>query len=606
MPARFAPYKCTLRSLGAGCLIVWAVAWGLSPSAASCQAVKGYRVHFQGLEDSSLVKLLKQASEAYLRQDQPPQSRFLLRRRAESDREAFKEILRSQGYFDSEIAFDISQTEKQAWSLTFDIASGPIYRLARARYRFQPPLGATKPDLPKPESLGLQKGEPLLAESVRRAKERLAERIGNQGYVFAALDKPRLLVDHSRNSVEVELVIHPGPKARFGEVAFQGLQSVDPELVRQKIPWSKGDVYDPTLVRQYKQRLLATELFSFIQVHHGDSLNESGRLPLTVELKEREHRTVSLGGFFDTDIGPGVRASWEHRNILGQGEKLRVQSEASQIRQELQTRYREDAFYSPNQSLNLLGSLAREDTDTYESLSFSSRGGVERQLTETLLAGGGVGYKGSRIKEQGETKTFHLFSLPLFLAIDNRDNVLDPTRGYAAGLNLTPYRSLASQDLTFARTVATWRWYWSLFSEEAPVLAFRGKLGSLFGASTESIPADERFYAGGGGSIRGYPYQEVGPEKDGDPAGGRSLIEISAEMRWKWSKSFGSAAFVDGGTVDDDPLPRWSSDHFSWGCGVGLRYFTGIGPLRLDVAFPLNNRDEVDSFQIYLSLGQAF
>jgi translocation and assembly module TamA len=576
------------------------------PRPAAGQPVADYKVEFQGLEDRSLIKKLKQASDAFQRKDDPPPSRFLLRRRAESDQKTFRDILRSQGYYRPQIAFDISRPEETAWRLTFSIDPGPIYRLSAVRFRFKPPLGAAKPSLPEPESIGLRPGEPLLAASVRRARDRLARRVVDQGYVFSAVDTPRLLVDHGTQTLEVEMVIHPGSKARFGEVAYVGLQSVDPEFLRQKIPWSKGAVYDPALVQEYKRRLLATELFSFIQIHHGDSLGESDRLPLTVELKEREHRTVSLGGFFDTDIGPGLRASWEHRNIFGQGEKLRFEGEGSRIRQELETRYREDAFYRPDQSLNLLGSLSREETDTYTSLSFSSRGTVERELTPDLLAGAGIGYKGSSIEEQGDTETFHLLSLPTFLNYDSRDDLLDPSRGNAASLHLTPYRSLGSQNLTFAKAVGTWRWYQALFFEDGPVLALRAKLGSLLGAATESIPADERFYAGGGGSIRGFPYQEVGPEDEGDPAGGRSLIEVSAEVRWKWTKSFGSAAFVDAGTVDDNHLPQWTSRHFSWGAGVGLRYFTGIGPLRLDVAFPLNNRDEVDSFQIYLSLGQAF
>jgi translocation and assembly module TamA len=592
----------------AGCfLLMWALASVLLPSQAGANAVADYEVDFEGIEDSSLMKMLKQASDAFERRKDPPPSRFLLRRRAESDRETFRDILRSQGYYDPRVAFDISRPEEEkAWRLTFSIDPGPIYRLSAVRFRLEPPLGATEPSLPQPESIGLQPGEPLLAASVRQARDRLARRIADQGFVFAEVDRPRLLVDHKAHSLKVEMVVHPGPKARFGEVAYVGLHSVDPEFLRQKIPWRQGAVYDPDLVQAYKRRLLATELFSFIQIHSADSLGESDRLPLTVELKEREHRTVSLGGFFDTDIGPGLRASWEHRNIFGQGEKLRFEGEGSRVRQELQTRYREDAFYRPDQSLNLLGSLAREETDTYTSLSFSSRGTVERELTQSLLAGAGLGYKGSSIEEQGDTETFHLFSLPMFLNFDNRNDVLDPRRGNAASLNVTPYRSLASQDLTFVKAVGTWRWYQALFFEDAPVLALRAKIGSLVGAATESIPADERFYAGGGGSIRGYPYQEVGPEDEGDPAGGRSLIEVSAEIRWKWTRSFGSAAFVDGGTVDDDPLPQWSNEHFSWGAGVGLRYFTGIGPLRLDVAFPLSNRDEVDSFQIYLSLGQAF
>jgi translocation and assembly module TamA len=188
---------------------------------------------------------------------------------------------------------------------------------------------------------------------------------------------------------------------------------------------------------------------------------------------------------------------------------------------------------------------------------------------------------------------------------DFSDDLLNPTRGGRLSLLAAPYVDTLGPDRRFAKARLTHTRYLGLHDDV--ILALRGSVGGIGGADLDDIPADERFYAGGGGSVRGIPYQLAGPlDEDDDPTGGRSLLEVGAELRYRATESIGLVLFLDGGTVADSAVPDFSEE-LRWGAGPGLRYFTPIGPLRVDVGFPLNARQGVDDlFQLYLSIGQAF
>jgi translocation and assembly module TamA len=368
-----------------------------------------------------------------------------------------------------------------------------------------------------------------------------------------------------------------------------------------------GQPYDPDLVDSFEKRMTETKLFSLVRVTHADSLDSAGLLPMNATMRESYHRSISLGAGYDTDTGVSGQTAWEHRNLLGEGQSLRFRTFLSRFEQELEGTFRLPRFLQEGQSLSLKGSVKREDTDAFTSLAYTGSVNVERELTTRLTAGSGVAYKGSRLQDAEGTEYFQLFSLPSFLEWDSRNDVLDPTRGVQSVLQAVPYKGFFANDVTFFRSTLLAKWYRALTSGRELVLALRAKIGTLFGEPNLDIPADERFYAGGGGSVRGYPYLEIGPRNEEDDLlGGRSLIEVSTEMRWRWTERLGCALFLDGGNVYPEELPDPNRKLF-WGAGAGLRYFTGIGPLRLDVAFPLTQEEEFSqSFQIYVSIGQAF
>jgi translocation and assembly module TamA len=576
----------------------------IAGTASPTWALTGYDVSFELSDGSGLKAEMQQASRTVLLQDRPPATLYLLKHRARKDLGALKDILQAKGYFKPDVSVQVHDKPEDLANVVFSIDPGPQYLIHRLRIDVQPPDLKSRLNLPDPEGLGLAPGTPALAQAVRSASQSLIRRVRQQGHVFANQDKPVLILDHEHRRVEIAFTLTPGPVALFGKTGLKGLEHVDPEYVRSKFPWSPGDRYDPDQITTFKERLLETGLFSLVQVNHSESLNPQGRLPISVELKERKRHSISLGVGYDTDVGPNLSASWKDRNLLGKGENLKYELSLTPPLQELRARYRQPVFFRTDQSLILQAALKNEDTEAYTSMGGEVSLDVERQLSSSNTVSAGIGYSFADLEDVEDSEFFHLLFLPLTFDHDTRQDVLDPRDAIHVRLDMSPYQEIARVSNQFLKSMLSGWWYTGL--TPSSVLALRGRAGSIFGVSTEDLPADVRFYAGGGGSIRGYPYQEVGPRRDSDPFGGRSLVECSAEIRFKLTDRFGSAIFVDGGDVFDDPAPEFDSS-FRWGAGVGLRYFTPIGPLRLDVAFPLNrDPDHHDNFQVYISLGQAF
>ena len=268
--------------------------------------------------------------------------------------------------------------------------------------------------------------------------------------------------------------------------------------------------------------------------------------------------------------------------------------------------YLKPFFLRKDQFLRLSSRLADDRPDAYSSRNLRSDAVVERTVTDALRLGGGLGFKVSEVTRLGETNRYSFLSLPLIMEYNRSDDPLDPTRGHRVGLKVEPYWDPFKGNPGFAKGYGRYRHYLQVLEHPALVLAGGIGTGSIVGADTGEIPADERFYAGGGGSIRGYAYQSVAPLKEGTPIGGNYLIELSFEVRLKISDRVGVVGFLDGGNAFASPSPDFSQG-LLWGTGVGFRFYTPIGPFRLDVGFPLDRRPEVDDrFQVYVSLGQAF
>ena len=268
--------------------------------------------------------------------------------------------------------------------------------------------------------------------------------------------------------------------------------------------------------------------------------------------------------------------------------------------------FRKPQFLRRDQSLlfNLRG--ADDHPDAFTSRSINSELLGERLLMKGMSLSAGLAFRVSQIDQLDQEESFGLLSVPIRFKRDTSEHLLDPTRGGRLSLQVAPYYDTFSGDLGFVKGYASLSRYVTILKKPSLLLAGRAVLGVMGGAKRDAIPADIRFYAGGGGSIRGYPFQSVGPLRADDPIGGRSLIELSAELRLKVTRTIGVIAFVDGGTAFEAVFPDFEED-LLWGAGVGLRYHTPIGPIRLDVGFPLNRRKDIDDpVQIYVSIGQAF
>jgi translocation and assembly module TamA len=580
------------------------VAVNASRTATAAEPAVRYDVRIEGA--GALREFLLEVSETNQLASRPPPSVTSLRLRARRDVPELQRALRSRGYYDAKLEVEIDADTSPVVVL-FRVQPGPRYRFGELRILEEPPDASFA--APEPAAIGLSTGAPALARSVLDAERKLLQLAKQTSYALAEMQPRRVVVDHASRTMDVELSIRPGPKVRLAEPDFTGGDGVDPEYLKVHIPWSRGDLYRPELLEKARLALVDTNLFVAVRVRPGLALNSDALLPVAVELVEREHRTVKLSLAYSTDKGPGVRAGWWHRNFFGAGEQLSGEGIWSPVESELKGSYRKPHFLRPDQAFVTQLSLTQEDTDAYFSTAAKAALGVERKLKPgmDLSVGGAFRYSNVEPADDSASERFGLLSVPVHYSWDFSDDLLDPTRGGRLGLTAAPYRDLLGSGLNFAKVQGRYSHYLSLRKSPRLILAGRVALGSIFGASRDEIPADERFYAGGGGSIRGFGYQLASPlDEEGNPVGGNALVELSAELRWRFTDTLGAVGFVDAGGAFESAYPDTTED-LNVGYGIGFRYHSPMGPVRLDVGFPADPREGVDDpYQLYISIGQAF
>jgi translocation and assembly module TamA len=460
------------------------------------------------------------------------------------------------------------------------------------------------------ELIGLDPGLPsegaLTSKAVLEGERKLVRQMRNQGYPFAAAGEREVVVDHRDHTIDVTFRLVPGPVARLGEVEVQGLQRAREKAVLKRMTWEEGDLFDARLIEAYRKELLATGLFLTVKVEGAEALDGEGTLPVNVEVRERKRRTLRLGLEYVTDIGFGVSLDWDYRNFLRREVLLQTTAKWSPIELAFDVNLTRERFLHPQQRIVLMGRVAEDSPDAYLSLNGELAVLLSRRVTERLRVTGGVGLRISEVEQGARQDNYTLLLSPWNVDYNFSDDLLDPVKGGRAILEFAPFTDLRPGNLTFTRSFLEYRQYLQIKPIPGFLLAGRVALGSIGGASRGDIPADERFYAGGGGSIRGYAYQSVGEVVDGTPLGGKGLFETSLEARARFGERFGTVLFLDGGMVYEASNPS-EEPPLQWGAGVGLRLFTGLGPVRLDVAVPVNPRDGFDDdYQFYISLGQAF
>lgn len=579
-----------------------------------------YDVAVEGEMPEELRSLMLAASGAQQLTARPPAGQLILRRRAESDLPKLQQVLRSEGYYEGDVTFRIEGdttpqprtnavaelAEKPRARIVYEVKPGPRFTLAGVDIEVQGEDPSFRP--PKPADIGLHTGQPAAAQPILDAETRLLGQTMRQARPLAKLGPRQAVIDREARTMEVTLRVDPGPRADFGEIVFAGDSGIDETFLSRRVPFFTGDAFDPELVDKGRTSLVQTNLFSTVRVEIGKELDGEGRIPVTYDVTPRLHRSIGGGLGYQTDTGFAVRAFWENRNLFSAGEKLRAEATWGQSAQNLDVTFRKPDIFIPKLALLAEGGLASVDTDAYESDSAKLGTGFEYAFTDRVTGTLGVAYRYAQIKEKDEDEeTFGLVSFPASIDWDFSNDLLDPSTGGRVKLFGAPYFDTLGTGTRFYKTQLTHSRYFSLLDERRLVLALRGSLGAMDGASRDDIPADERFYSGGGGSVRGIGYQLAGPlDDDDEPLGGRSLAEFSVEFRSRFTDSIGGVVFLDGGSVFDNAVPDFD-DPLRLGTGAGLRYITPIGPLRFDVGVPLDRRRGVDdAYQLYISIGQAF
>ena len=566
-----------------------------------------YEVKIKGVPEDDLKDLLRRTSQLVALRDKPPSTMAGLRRRVRYDLERLRTALRSEGFYGAELAYRIDETQTPA-AVEVEVDTGPVYLLADYAIDYQTGI-RDDAEVPRgPDDLGLHIGMRARAPRIVEAQRELLRRLENRGYPLAKVADRTARVNHGDTTLAVELRVDPGPPARFGALGVEGLERTKQDYVRGFQAWQPGERYDRSKLEATRTDLMRTGLFASARFSHGDRVGRDGRLPVTLQLKERPHRSIGFGAGFDTSEGPSGSVFWEHRNIFGRAERLRLSVEGSPIRQAFESALRKPRFLRPDQDLLVDGTLTRRESEAFDERSLAGFVGLERDIGERWRGSLGVSAEYTETEDNEGERTFALVGTPLTLTRDTSDSLLNPTEGTRATLMTTPYFATLEDELGFVRSSLALSGYYAIDEAERYILAGRGRAGVIVGTATENIPASKRFYAGGGGSIRGYDFEKVGPlDRAGDPLGGRSLLELSLELRVRITEDIGIVPFIDGGNVYDDPyFDDGGGAPLRWAGGLGFRYFTAIGPVRLDVATPLNPRRVDDDYEFYISLGQAF
>jgi translocation and assembly module TamA len=453
-------------------------------------------------------------------------------------------------------------------------------------------------------------GENLDAASILAVQQDLFTAVQKDHCYFSLDIKNSVTLDPQSHTGKLVYNINAGDEGYFGPVNFTGQSSVKTSYLEKLIPWKEGECYRQDKIEQLKTSLLETGLFSRAEAILPAAPADDGRVAVEIQVTEHAQRTIKTGLSYYTDEGPGAILGWEHRNFFGAAEKLAAELTLSSIKQNIALTLTKPFFLRKDQSLSLNSNLGRQDTDAYEEFGANIGASLNRQFNPHLSGSAGVALTLTETTEKNNLNNdgtlYGLVSLPGSLTFDNRNNKLDSSKGWLITGSLTPFLDVLGHSDPFLKAHAGASTYYALDEDADYIFAMRAGFGSILGSGVFDVPPTERFYAGGGGSVRGFGYQEIGPKDSaGNPLGGRSIATASTELRVKFTDTIGGVAFVDAGSVSEESYADMKD--IAVGAGIGLRYYTGFGPLRFDLATPLTQKEDLDqNYQIYISIGQAF
>ena len=522
-----------------------------------------------------------------------------------NDEQNMKAYLRAHAYFDASVNGTID-TNGSRPHVIYRLQPGPLYQIASMKFLWPENYEGPRPAPPEPGKKIEERAASY--QNLAAAQRSIITNLQERGYPDARVQQKEIVVDHASREARAIYEVRPGERTFLGEVRAEGLNHLRPSYVQKARTWRHGDLYTASKVDEYEKRLAASGLFSSILVTREKVANESDGefTDIVLRLKERSPRTIQLGAGYRSDTGAETSAQWQHRNSLGGGEPFLIRARVFEDGYEGEMRLTVPYFRGSKNDLGLSLTTTKEETDAFDNLAHEGTLSLSRRYHRHFTVRGGFGLHYLDETSVGENQSYFLGSFPLGFIWDRANDKLDAERGYRVIFQTEPYQSLKNSDPFFWKNTATVNGFLPLRRDRQLVAAIRLSAGHIDGESIEDIPAETRFYAGGGQSVRGYAYQSLSPRRDDEIIGGKSLAETSFELRYRASRRFGVVVFIDGGTALDDNSPEYDAT-YRWGAGTGLRYFSPIGPLRFDAGFPIDRRDGVDdAWQFYVSIGQAF
>lgn len=486
------------------------------------------------------------------------------------------------------------------------VEPGPRFALSHATVR---PLayGTKLPD-------GFRPGAPAESGVIIAAAGAGVTGWRSQGNAKARVSEQDIVADHARATLAADIQIAPGPVLRFGRLAIQGQERMRENRIRKIAGLPEGDLFDPAELDRAAARLRRTGVFKSVSLTEDENITRPDLLGITATLVEQKPRRYSFGAELASLDGLGLSASWLHRNLFGGAERLELSADVANIGSRtsgldytLGVTLDRPATFSPDTHLGLAFEIGHLDEADFDADILKTSVMLSHVFSDSLTGRAGLAYGYSAISDAVGDTTYRNLSLPLGLTWDRRDSTTDAKRGFYIDAELKPFLGFGSTD-NGVRAKLDLRGYKALGAEQRLVLAARVQVGAIYGASLLGTPRDDLFYSGGAGTVRGQPYQSLGiPLMRGGVAtsiGASHFVGASLEARVKATEAIGVVGFVDVGRIDIGGFFTGTGDWHA-GAGLGVRYATGVGPLRLDIATPVGGTTG-DGVQIYLGLGQSF
>lgn len=435
------------------------------------------------------------------------------------------------------------------------------------------------------------------------------------GHAEALVADQTVVADHANFTLAADITLDPGPRLRFGalEIAEAGRPSrVRPSRIRAIAGLPTGKTFSPDELDDSATRLRRSGAFRSVVMTEAETPNPDGTLDITTRVIDAKRRRVGVGAELSSLEGVTLSGFWLHRNLLGGAERLRIDALIGGIGGDsggedyrLGARYDRPATFTPDTGLFLEARTEENNEPDYRERKVEIGGGLSHIFSDELSAEAGIAYRYSDISDDLGTRELQHILFPASATWDRRDDPLNAKSGFFIELTLTPFVGLDQKSGDGARIYADGRHYLSLGSDDRFTLAGRAQIGSVAGAKVDEIPADMLFYSGGAGTVRGQGYQSLGVDlAPGVTVGGRAFAGFSGELRADINDKVQAVAFADTGFVGQDALGtgrgRWHG-----GAGFGARYFTPVGPIRVDIGTPLGD-DAGKDFEIYIGIGQSF
>ena len=541
-------------------------------------------------------------------------SRAEVAQRARADRQLLLDILNGQGFFDAEVRLksEVSATDAGAINVVLTVVSGRLYHLGQIAFT----APAVQPTDLISGSFAPRMGDAIVADVIMAAEANISVKLPQSGYPFATIGQRDILLDSETGVGDYTLPVDTGARSYFGQLRTEGTPVFDAEHVAILRRFKMGDLYDSRKVDDLRAALITTGLLSTVSVEAvpGEGLAPDGTpyADLLVRQEAAPPRTLAASAGYGTGQGLRAEGSWIHRNLFPPEGSLKVTGLLGTQEQAASVAFARGNAGRRDRNLEIALSALHSKYDAFEAytgrlagtMAFVSTPIWQKKLTWSIGAEILATYEDAFDVARGarDRRLYYIAALPGQLGLDRTNDLLDPVRGYRVNVRVSPEASLGTGKRAYVRVILDGSYYYPV--NDNIVVATRARIATISGISRDNLAPSRRFYGGGGGSVRGFGYQQLGPkDPNNDPIGGRSLNEFALEGRYRFG-NFGVAGFVDVGQAYESSIPKFND--WRVGVGVGGRFYTSFGPVRLDLATPLNRQPGESRFNVYVSIGQAF